>query len=205
MHPYGFDTEERRNVVVVLLILSIAVGYLVSRLVEADLDALWWIDYPSVVGAFGLLYASLNKRLWRMERLHAWGLLHTPDLNGAWCGTVTPDPGEHAGVAREIEVEIRQTWSHVCIELETGDSRSHSLAAVITTAHAKPEIFYQFVNDPKPVAVATMEVHRGSAQLRLSSDGATLDGHYYSAGVAVLRAGLNFGDPPPTSSREWPC
>ena len=41
-----------------------------------------------------------------------------------------------------------------------------------------PELTYQYVNEPKAIAPSTMEMHKGTATLKLS--GSTLDGGYYT-------------------------
>ncbi len=79
-----------------------------------------------------------------------------------------------------MALEIKQTWTEISVVLESSTSRSHTLVAAMQV-HAPEGIVlsYQFRNDPKPAAVGTMQIHYGTARLRLS-DGGVLEGDYYS-------------------------
>ncbi|RMH33655.1 MAG: hypothetical protein D6694_15480 [Gammaproteobacteria bacterium] len=190
MHPYATDSKERVNIVVFLALLSVAIAYgihlvLTIVLTNCGTQWPWWAEAPSVMGVFGALNTLFDKRLWRHKWLHRVGVVKVPDLNGRWSAkghssTYNEDFSGH--------IHIRQTWTHISITMETESSRSHSLTASLLLNQPEGIILsYEYRNEPKPNALPTMHVHRGTAVLRLNEEG-QLEGEYYSG-----RDRMNYG------------
>jgi SMODS-associating 2TM, beta-strand rich effector domain len=181
MHPYASDSEERRNVIVGLLVAAGLVAFLIHILLGLVGDVPWWIDVPSVLGAYGLLYKAFDKALWKIPLLST-GVVHVPDLNGRWRGTVRSGVEEHAGESHDVDVSIVQTWTHMEIKLTGTNSESRSTAATFVTKGAAPCLSYQYMNEPKPHAPPAMEAHSGTTRLQLvnSNSARRLKGDYYS-------------------------
>lgn len=180
MHPYAIDTPKRDQVTVTLMFLSIAIGLgLHLWIQEQQWDIPWWIDVPSVFAVFGLLVYMFDQVVWRV--LPGWvkRYLGIPDLNGTWRGVLktTYDEFKHE---HQVEVEIEQTWRRISIRLKANHSSSRSLTATITTNQSKcSTLSYEYWNEPRPDALKTMEMHRGTAIFELASPD-KMEGHYYT-------------------------
>jgi len=69
----------------------------------------------------------------------------------------------------------------ISICLETQHSKSRSLSASILVEDSNEIVLnYEYLNEPKPKARPSMNIHRGTTRLILSSDFRELDGDYYS-------------------------
>lgn len=179
MHQYATDSEERRNVIVGIALLSVALAYGLHWFTKAvNWEIPWWMDAPSVWGIAGIIYELFDKRLWRCSFFQKVGIVKLPDLNGKWQGIgYTSFEG---GKPYEVELQIRQTWTHLSVYLETAQSISRSLTASLSMNEPEgPVLTYEYRNDPKPNALPSMHSHRGTAVLRLRN-GDCLKGEYYS-------------------------
>jgi hypothetical protein len=183
VHVYSTDSNERRNVLIVLFALSAGGAYLIHVIVDAVATPPWWIEIPSVLGSFALLEQLFERVVWRAKWLQRIGLVRVPDLNGVWHGVVSPASADERNEERDAEVTIEQTWTRISIALETGLSRSTSTTAMLLTEGPNaPAISYEFFNEPRAGAPETMHPHRGNAHLRLivDSNAQHLKGEYYS-------------------------
>jgi hypothetical protein len=180
MHPYGTDSNERQYIPLILAGLAIAAALLLSYLLDTfSIQIPWWIDAPSTMGFYGIFYSLFNKRIWKMELLRDIGLVKVPVLEGLWKGTITTSFDEHAST-HEVEIQIRQKWTQIAINLQGKDSTSHTLAATLLTESPQGIVLsYQYRNEPLPQAVDAMQIHHGTARLTLSNTG-RLEGEYYS-------------------------
>jgi len=178
MHPYATDSHERTNVIMGLAILSVALAWLLNRLLEMlQIVPSWWINAPSALGFFGLLYKLFDKHLWSWSLLRKIGIVRVPDLSGQWEveGKTSFDKSSFTGYAL-----IKQTWTTISIIFETDLSISKSLTASLLVE--QPEgvtLSYEYRNDPKPNASPTMHSHRGTTVLRLK-DASIMEGEYYT-------------------------
>lgn len=146
----------------------------------------WWAESPSFYFFYGLLYAAFDKWCWKWFR--KIGLIKTPDLNGEWNGTLETSFDNYSPELK-ITLKIFQSWTKIKIVLITDHSISRSEAAsVILGAPEGKYLNYQYVNEPKPSAVQTMSIHRGTTKLLLDEKKDTLSGEYYSG-----RNRQNFG------------
>jgi SMODS-associating 2TM, beta-strand rich effector domain len=111
---------------------SILLAWPLNRTLRlTDIVVPWWVDAPSVVGFYGIIYTLFDKRGWRYPAVRLLGFVDIPDLNGAWFGTVRPSGGEHAS-EHPATVEITQTWRDLCMSLRTPNSSSRSSIAAVT-------------------------------------------------------------------------
>jgi len=189
MHPYTTDSSERRFVPLYIAGVSVLAAWILNRVLGAMQFTLpWWIDVPSVIGFYGLLYATFNKYLWRWRILRTIGVVKVPDLNGTWKGYVASSFDEHA-TKYDATLRIFQNWTLISIILETNYSKSSSLiAAILTENPGGAMLSYEYLNEPVPNAKHTMHTHRGTARLTMQSNGKTLEGEYYTG-----RDRQNFG------------
>ena len=189
MHTYTTDSSERKFIPLYIASASILLAWGLNRLFNfTQLTVPWWIDAPSVIGFYGLLYTLFNKYLWRSRILRTIGIVKVPDLNGVWNGYVVSSFDKHAKEDKAT-IKISQTWTRIVIILETNYSKSSSLIAAIVTEDPSGTILsYEYLNEPKPNAKHTMHAHRGTARLTLKSEGKVLEGEYYTG-----RDRQNFG------------
>jgi hypothetical protein len=180
MHSFSIDTQERKNIIVAIALLSIPLSWGINKLLQPlGLSNIWWINTPSVLGVIGLLYKLFDKWIWRICLLRTLGIIKTPDLNGEWEGYVATSFDEYAD-HHSVSVKIHQGWTRISIFLKSSRSESHSLtASILTCQPGGVRISYEYENEPKSFAESTMHAHRGTAILKLQ-DLNELEGEYYS-------------------------
>lgn len=180
MHPYSTDSNERERVLLGLAALAIVMALSLFLLLRAfHLTVPWWLDAPSTMGFYGILFEWFDRKLWRWRPIRWTRLLKVPILSGQWSGHVVSSFDDHKK-PHKVTVQINQTWTQITILLSSQASDSYTLTASIQT-HA-PEgvvLSYQYENHPKPNALKTMEIHIGAARL-VFADGRVLEGYYYS-------------------------
>lgn len=180
MHSYSTDSNERERVLLGLAALAIALALGLSKLLQAThLSVPWWLDAPSTMGFYGILFKCFDKSLWRWVSIRWTRLLKVPNLAGEWHGHVLSSFDDHKK-PHEVTVRINQTWTQIMVLLSSATSDSHTLTASIEVNTPEGVVLtYQYENQPKPGSVKTMEIHIGTARLVLT-DGRALKGYYYS-------------------------
>ncbi len=180
MHGYSTDSSERRVVPLLLALLSIALAWVSSRfLAAAHLSVPWWLDAPSSIAFYGVLYGLFERFLWRNSLVPKLGLVRIPNLMGRWRGYLITSFDGHAK-RHDLVIHIFQSWTQISVFLTTASSMSRRCAAVIQVDD--PEgvaLIYQYQNQPLADAMKTMHMHYGTAMLRLSNGGC-LAGNYYA-------------------------
>ena len=177
MHSY--EIEGQGKVVGALAVASILMIWLLHVVLDAiDFQPQWWLSVPSFAGCYSGFHWLFDRYVWRLGLLRKLTLIQLPDLNGEWVGEVESSYGRD-GRAHSVSVVILQRWSKILVRLETEHSRSRSITATLRAIDLpNPELSYQYVNEPKPNAPGTMEMHRGTANLELIGSG--LEGDYYT-------------------------
>ena len=137
----------------------------------------WWLDLPTTpLAVYGLLVQLMKHALWRFPPFQWMGVSARP-FSGSWQGVVTTSHDKHA-TRHKVEVNIKQTWTSVSVNLRSENSSSDSFAAAYTEQR-EPEIHYLYRNEPASQALDTMHAHHGAARLRLVSAD-QLEGEYFS-------------------------
>jgi hypothetical protein len=178
MHAYATD-EDRTRAILYLAVASAALGSAAGYLLSLFGNSLpHWLTAPSTMTVFGMLFWIFNRYAW------AWHVRSArpskiPDLRGTWAGVVH---SSHDNRDTPVTVYIRQTWLRISVRLESERSASASVMAALNTDEAPAEqgLNYEYLNEPVATALPTMHIHRGTAHLRVSPDGTTLEGNYYS-------------------------
>jgi hypothetical protein len=187
MHPYSIDTEERKYVLFLLAIIGVLSAWGFYKLLAYhDVLLPWWIESPSVLTFYGILCLVFDRWLWKIaKRLK---LIKTPDINGEWKGILKTSFNALAD-EKGATLRIFQTWTRIRIVQETDQSISYSeSASIVTETPEGPYISYQYLNEPKPGATNTMNIHRGTCRLIFIYEENKLKGDYYSG-----RDRQNFG------------
>ncbi len=182
MHPYSINSEEHKRISLLVSVISILLAFGLHLFSENIYQIPWWIESPSVIGFYGILYKLFDTKLWKQKYTRKLFGIKTPIIDGDWSGSITSTSHpEHTGDPIPIKrLCIKQTWHSICIYLETETSKSHSFEASINIDEINTAtIYYQYINEPKESAPSTMHAHRGSASARLSDDD-SLQIEYYS-------------------------
>jgi hypothetical protein len=185
LHPYATDSRERLMVPFWLAILSVLLAYgLYLGLTKVKLLPPWWLDIPSVFGMYGILLGVFDRWAWRNQFFRWLRLVNVPDLQGGWRGTIGSSFTGQDGstTARDVTVHITQTWSQICVSLDTdlSSSRSQIAGILVSCGPPNPLLTYDYLNEPKPSAPDTMHAHRGTVRLDVVDGWKTLDGQYYT-------------------------
>ena len=180
MHGYSTDSSERRVVPLLLASLAIALAWVSSRLLAVfHLSVPWWMDAPSSMLFYGVLYSLFDKYLWRNSLLYKLGLVRIPIFAGRWRGYLITS---FDGLVKrhDLMIDILQSWTQITVYLSTATSMSRSCAAMVQVDDPKGvALIYQYQNQPLADAMRTMHMHYGTAMLRISNGGC-LAGDYYA-------------------------
>lgn len=180
MHGYSTDSDERRVVPLLLAFFAISLAWLSSKLlVVIHLSVPWWVDAPSLMAFYGVLYTLFDRYLWRNSLVSKLGLVRIPNLAGRWRGYLISSFDGHVK-HHDLMINIFQSWTQITVFLTTATSMSRSSAAMIQVED--PEgvaLIYQYQNQPLADAIRTMHMHYGTAMLKVSNDGC-LVGDYYA-------------------------
>jgi hypothetical protein len=141
----------------------------------------WWVEIPSVLGFYGFITLTYEKWLWK------WAST-IPDLNGTWIGEIRSS--HNNGTVVSCVMRIKQTWTHMSIELDTEHSHSKTtMAALYEQLPGERGLKYEFVSEPNSLAVDTMHAHRGACRMDISPQQTSLKGNYYTG-----RDRMNLGE-----------
>lgn len=180
MHPYIAESQSRATLHIVLAALAVASTWLFQQsLALLHITIPWWAETPSALAFFGLYWKGFDLYAWRWSISRWSGWAEAPDLRGTWRATAETQYNNEPRLAAG-RAQITQTSSHLGVLIRWKESRSYSVAGVIQQGRGgEPELIYQYVNEPDPSALATMEIHRGTAWLELISAN-QLVGEYFS-------------------------
>lgn len=176
MHGYASDNFFRGpKVYFILGVLAILAASGVRAVLALPLVA----SYVNTVAVTaGAIYAGL---IFLYEQW-GWRWLSTiKNLNGTWVGSITTT--HNGGTSVPCVMRLRQTWTRMAIELETEQSRSRTtMAALYDDQPGDVGLKYEYVSEPRNLAVQTMHVHRGVCTLAVTTDSeeARLSGDYFT-------------------------
>ena len=180
MHAYATNASERESIPVWLAFIAVAATLLLNFILKTmNLEVPWWIDAPSVMGFYGLIYQWFDKFLWS-QKFEFISLSSIPNLKGTWVGAIHSSYDGGTDVPGVI-LYIRQTWTSINVRLVTQTSSSYSIMAAVNTDNSsQPSLKYEYMNEPSALSVDTMQAHRGTTNLQLSPDGKELVGDYFT-------------------------
>lgn len=191
MHSYSIDTNERKNIFLILAIVSIVFSLGFYTIIgHYQISLPWWVESPSVLFFYGLFFAIFDKWLWQYCKKLKF--VKIPDLSGEWIGNLKSSFDDHS---KEIKATLKifQTWTRIKILLTTNQSSSQSeTASIVINAPEGNCLSYQYINEPKSNAVNTMSIHRGTVRLIFDEKKNILNGEYYSGRDRQNFGSLNF-------------
>ena len=179
MHVYASDTVDRRMAPFIIALVAIGISWIIFQIIAASKVIFpWWLEAPSVMGMYGIIYKLYDQLLWHM-RIKNIPLSLISDMRGTWCIEIRSsyDDRKYFGV-----LYLRQSWSKILIELQTEYSRSFSIMANLTEKKSSEMgLKYEYRNEPKSLSESTMAQHKGTTHLRpVLGDKDALEGEYYS-------------------------
>ena len=183
LHPFATDSSERRTIPFFIAVVAIVVAYQLDQwFAGRNIIPQWWYSPPvDTMALYGILYVLFDRVFWKLRVFRSLRIIHTPDLNGRWAGSVNPAPvpGVSDGLQESIpiEVTITQTWTSLRIKAATSQSQSHSVSGSIIVG-GDPFVTYEYTNTPRASAPPTMHAHFGTTRLSITDD--KLIGEYYS-------------------------
>ena len=188
MHSYSTDSIERIRIPFFLAALGILLAWGLSRFTNIfGISIPWWFDAPAAMGFYGLLYNYFNNSMWKWSWMRKLRIIQTPDLNGVWTGHFLTSHDGHTE-EKPATVEIKQTWSKICIVFKNSTSRSKSISASLLTDSGEGLVLsYEYQNEPGYNAVETMQIHKGFTRLIMTAP-QQLKGEYYTG-----RGRLSYG------------
>jgi hypothetical protein len=179
MHSYASDAKDGYTALGILALASVGCAYALGYALDYFKVAVpWWLDAPSILGFYGLLFGVYNRVAWRWS-ICGFQFSGVPDVGGTWYGEITSN---YAGETQsEGMIFIAQTWSKITVCFENASSRSYSrMASLNVTPGVNEGLIYEYANDPATDARTTMHGHRGLSFMRLGQEGKTLAGEYFT-------------------------
>lgn len=182
MHEYINDSKKNYMVYLFISILSIMLAKLVNvyciPLINIKFGInLWWIDVPSILGFYCILFGLFDRLLWKLKYINY--ILKIIDLSGEWKVKLR---SSYDGFEQERvgEVSIKQTWSKISIKFNNDTSSSHSInASLRMNSKAGKLLSYEYISKPKASTIDTMNMHYGYVHLEIL-DNNNLKGDYFS-------------------------
>lgn len=180
MHPYSINSEEHKRTSFYIAVFAILLAWGLYLFSKNVMSLPWWIEAPSVIGFYGILYKWFDTELWKNKHIRKLLGIRTPIVDGAWSGEINSASVYSKGPIPTKKFCIKQTWTHISIYLETETSESHSFEASMNVDQFDTaRIHYQYMNVPKDSAPETMHIHYGSATAKLTDEN-SLETEYYS-------------------------
>lgn len=169
-------------------ILGLAFGtYIVLFLSTQNLDS---IDFNKALTHISttisiniVIWLLFIKWGWKWKVFYPW-LVPFPDLSGNWSGTIKSNWKEKELEPIPTEVSITQTFFNIQVRIKTGESRSYSIGASfdIDKERGFQQLFYSYLNTPKPGVRERSEIHYGSTLLNFEGFNVTkMDGEYWTS------------------------
>lgn len=141
-----------------------------------------WLEAPSPLVIFGILYYLFNQYFWKHKIFKSLGIVWFPNLNGRWKGKQRSSHKENGiNVETDAKLEIKQTFSKVNIKAFYARSNSDSVAGSFFEINDEVYLFYTYDNDPSSLKSGTMEKHRGTVKMKKLSRENKLVGCYWNS------------------------
>lgn len=169
-------------------ILGMAFGtYIIIFLATQNLSS---IDFQKALSHISttisiniIIWLLFVKWGWKWKVFYPW-LVPFPDLSGEWEGTIRSNWKEKELDPIPTEITISQTFFNVQVRVKTGESKSYSIGASfdIDKDRGVQQLFYSYLNTPKPGVRERSEMHYGSTILNFDGYKVTrMEGEYWTS------------------------
>ncbi len=169
-------------------ILGLASGtYIVLFFLTQNLDS---IDFNKALTHISttisiniIIWILFIKWGWKWKIFYPW-LVPFPDLSGDWIGTIKSNWKDKQLEPMPTEVSINQTFFNIQVRIKTIESRSYSIGASfdIDKDRGFQQLFYSYLNTPKPGVRERSEIHYGSTLLNFEGFKVSkMEGEYWTS------------------------
>ena len=120
---------------------------------------------------------------WKWRIFYPW-LVPFPNLSGEWTGFIKSNWKDKEIENIPTEVTITQNFFNIQVRIKTGESRSYSIGASfdIDKDRGVQQLFYSYLNTPKPGVRGRSEIHYGSTLLTFEGYRVTkMEGEYWTS------------------------
>lgn len=197
MHGYSLNNHYRKNAIIIMFIISLALNALLFVLVNSLFDSLEekfdifskifefcdrigiGLNIFTVTTLFGLIYILFDKFFWKIKAIQ--NLHNIPNLNGDWYGYIESSYKDEDGnsITKGVTVNIVQTWTKITIKSsfsETSSSFSNSASFDINNLEG-PKLTFTYENNAN-VPNWEIQKHEGCNILIYNEN--TLNGRYFT-------------------------
>lgn len=132
----------------------------------------------SAAAVYAALYLFFSRIAWKWSYFPR--LLRNPNLSGSYdVSGQTLDRSSKILHEWSGEMVISQSWDNIRVRLQTGQSRSHSIAAALHWDETDGyRLLYHYRNEPG--IGNKLAVHRGFSDILFSSDQKSASGEYFN-------------------------
>ncbi len=170
------------------LILGVAFGiYVALFLITQDLSR---IDFHKALSQIGttisiniIIWLLFIKWGWKWKMFYPW-LVPFPNLSGEWQAIIKSNWKGQEMEPILTDVTIHQTFFNIQVKIKTGESKSYSIGANfdIDKDRGSQQLFYSYLNTPKPGVRDRSEIHYGSTILNFAGFKVkNMEGEYWTS------------------------
>lgn len=142
----------------------------------------FWVENLSPLLAYGILYSIFDKYLWNWKIFRWLGVSTFPDLRGRWKGNQTSSyKVEDKNVIVQSYLEVRQSFSEICVCAYYQKSQSASVTANFVETSNGNYLFYTYDSEPNSLKQGTMQIHKGTVKLKCIPDEKKMIGVYFNS------------------------
>lgn len=141
--------------------------------------------FSSTVAINIILWMIFTNWAWKFKIFYPW-LIPFPNLSGEWEGHLISSYLKDGKPLPPIptKVTIGQTFFNVQVQIQTGESKSFSTGASfdIDSERGLHQLFYSYLNTPKPSVRDRSEMHYGTTRLEFKGFNVDeLEGEYWTS------------------------
>lgn len=170
------------------VILGLAFGtYIAIFLLTQNLDSIdlhkALSDISTTISINIVIWILFIKWAWKWKMFYPW-LVPFPNLAGHWTGTIKSNWQGKSLEPIPTEVSINQTFFNIQVKIKTGESKSYSIGASfdIDQDRGQQQLFYSYLNTPRPGVRERSEIHYGSTVLNFDGFKVTeMEGEYWTS------------------------
>ncbi|HVS58612.1 MAG TPA: hypothetical protein VHD60_02610 [Candidatus Saccharimonadales bacterium] len=182
MHSYSTNTS-RLGTYSVIAAISVAIAVLIAKLTSHyNLGPTWLVSPPALGGVYGIVYATVDKILWKWTPLRMFGLINEMRVYGVYEGIVISDYNHKE---LPVRIEINQTWTKILVQLEVLEPELSASCSITTSVEGMgnrcARLTYTYRNTPNHgIADDDMQGHEGTGELIIKPNG-TARGRYFNS------------------------
>ncbi|HSX09136.1 MAG TPA: hypothetical protein VLF93_03220 [Candidatus Saccharimonadales bacterium] len=144
----------------------------------------WWIDKPTPLVIYGLLFILFDIYLWKINIFRFFGVVTVPNLEGRWEGKHVSSHKEN-GLNTEVPgaLEIDQTFSKISFRAYFPESKSKKVIASFGNEGDNQYLYYTYDSEIAVKSKEKMKNHLGTAKVEYVESGKSkkLKGTYFNS------------------------